>query len=183
MEGRDICTYVFPNADVKIYLDGKENEKIDLTNKATNNETQIVENLEEEVRSEYGEDVTLIIKKTTASIVDKVLSIEKSSYEVVQDEGNTEIVEETKKTNDKDEKVEVNPASSETDETAETYVETIKSETQDESTSINNIEETEGIIEPTVAGFVGTEANKRDRGNNRDRGNKRDRRNNRESRG
>lgn len=27
MEGRDICTYVFPNADVKIYLDAKEEER------------------------------------------------------------------------------------------------------------------------------------------------------------
>lgn len=27
MEGRDITTYVFPNADVKIYLDGDENER------------------------------------------------------------------------------------------------------------------------------------------------------------
>ena len=27
MEGRDITTYVFPNADVKIYLDADENER------------------------------------------------------------------------------------------------------------------------------------------------------------
>ena len=27
MEGRDICTYVFPNADVKIYLDATEEER------------------------------------------------------------------------------------------------------------------------------------------------------------
>lgn len=27
MEGRDICTYVFPNADVKIYLDAQEEER------------------------------------------------------------------------------------------------------------------------------------------------------------
>lgn len=27
MEGRDICTYVFPNADVKIYLDASEEER------------------------------------------------------------------------------------------------------------------------------------------------------------
>ena len=27
MEGRDICTYVFPKADVKIYLDAKEEER------------------------------------------------------------------------------------------------------------------------------------------------------------
>ncbi len=27
MEGRDICTYVFPNADVKIYLDATEDER------------------------------------------------------------------------------------------------------------------------------------------------------------
>ena len=27
MEGRDICTYVFPNADVKIYLDASEDER------------------------------------------------------------------------------------------------------------------------------------------------------------
>ena len=27
MEGRDICTYVFPNADVKIYLDANEKER------------------------------------------------------------------------------------------------------------------------------------------------------------
>lgn len=27
MEGRDICTYVFPNADVKIYLDAAEEER------------------------------------------------------------------------------------------------------------------------------------------------------------
>ena len=29
MEGRDICTYVFPNADVKIYLDASIAEKVD----------------------------------------------------------------------------------------------------------------------------------------------------------
>ena len=28
MEGRDITTYVFPNADVKIYLDGDEKERV-----------------------------------------------------------------------------------------------------------------------------------------------------------
>lgn len=27
MEGRDICTYVFPNADIKIYLDANEEER------------------------------------------------------------------------------------------------------------------------------------------------------------
>ena len=27
MEGRDICTYVFPNADVKIYLDASVEER------------------------------------------------------------------------------------------------------------------------------------------------------------
>lgn len=27
MEGRDICTYVFPNADIKIYLDASEEER------------------------------------------------------------------------------------------------------------------------------------------------------------
>ncbi len=27
MEGRDICTYVFPNADIKIYLDAEEEER------------------------------------------------------------------------------------------------------------------------------------------------------------
>jgi len=27
MEGRDICTYVFPNADIKIYLDATEEER------------------------------------------------------------------------------------------------------------------------------------------------------------
>ncbi len=27
MEGRDICTYVFPNADIKIYLDAAETER------------------------------------------------------------------------------------------------------------------------------------------------------------
>lgn len=28
MEGRDICTYVFPNADVKIYLDANSEERV-----------------------------------------------------------------------------------------------------------------------------------------------------------
>jgi len=27
MEGRDICTYVFPKADIKIYLDASEEER------------------------------------------------------------------------------------------------------------------------------------------------------------
>lgn len=46
MEGRDICTYVFPNADVKIYLDASLEER---TNR------RYKENLEKNINTSYEE--------------------------------------------------------------------------------------------------------------------------------
>jgi cytidylate kinase len=46
MEGRDICTYVFPNADVKIYLDASEEERANRRYK---------ENIEKGIETTYDE--------------------------------------------------------------------------------------------------------------------------------
>ncbi|MDR0979217.1 MAG: (d)CMP kinase [Lachnospiraceae bacterium] len=46
MEGRDICTYVFPNADVKIYLDATEEERA---------KRRYKENVEKGIQATYDE--------------------------------------------------------------------------------------------------------------------------------
>ena len=53
MEGRDICTYVFPNADVKIYLDASSEERA---------KRRYKENLEKNINMTY-EEVLENIKK------------------------------------------------------------------------------------------------------------------------
>ena len=100
MEGRDICTYVFPNADVKIYLDAnleerakrrfRENQEkgIDMTYE------EILENIrkrdENDKKKEIGalkiaED-SIIVDTTSLSIdevVDKVIEIIKQNRKFI----------------------------------------------------------------------------------------------------
>ena len=49
VEGRDIGTYVFPNADVKIYLDASVDERV--KRRLKQNQEKGIESTEEEVRN------------------------------------------------------------------------------------------------------------------------------------
>lgn len=88
MEGRDICTYVFPNADVKIYLDASIDERarrrykemkekgIDITFE------EVRDNIEKRDLNDMSKEVGAL-KKTEDSIV--VDSTNKSIDEVVDE--------------------------------------------------------------------------------------------------
>ena len=54
MEGRDICTYVFPNADVKIYLDASEEERA---------KRRLLERQEKKIEMTYDEVLDNIRKR------------------------------------------------------------------------------------------------------------------------
>ncbi len=103
MEGRDICTYVFPNADVKIYLDAsieerakrryKENQEknIDMTYE------EVYENIKKRDENDKTKEVgalkiakdSIIIDTTSLSIdevVEKIINIIKQKIEIKGDQ-------------------------------------------------------------------------------------------------
>ena len=96
MEGRDICTYVFPNADVKIYLDAsieerskrryKENQEknIDMTYE------EVYENIKKRDENDKAKEIgalkiasdSIVVDTTSLSIdevVEKIINIIKQS--------------------------------------------------------------------------------------------------------
>lgn len=103
MEGRDICTYVFPNADIKIYLDAsieerakrryKENQEknIDMTYE------EVYENIKKRDENDKTKEVgalkiakdSIIIDTTSLSIdevVEKIINIIKQKIEIKGDQ-------------------------------------------------------------------------------------------------
>ena len=91
MEGRDICTYVFPNADVKIYLDASIEERAKRRYKEMQekNINMSYEEVEENIRKRDEKDKAKEIgalKKTEDSIVVDTtsLTIEQVVEEIIE---------------------------------------------------------------------------------------------------
>ncbi len=75
MEGRDICTYVFPNADVKIYMDADEEER------ARRRYEEILDNIKRRDENDKNKEIGAlklardsIIVDTTSLSIDEVVS-------------------------------------------------------------------------------------------------------------
>lgn len=92
MEGRDICTYVFPNADVKIYLDANSEERVKRRYKEFQEKgismtlEEVRDNIEKRDKNDKEKEVgalklaedSIIIDTTNLSIeevVEKIVSI------------------------------------------------------------------------------------------------------------
>lgn len=79
MEGRDICTYVFPNADIKIYLDA------DLEQRA---KRRFKENIEKGINTSYEEVLDNIIKRDENDKSKDIGSLRKAQDSIVIDTTN-----------------------------------------------------------------------------------------------
>ena len=91
MEGRDICTYVFPNADVKIYLDASEEErakrrllemqekKIDITYE------EVLDNIRKRDYNDKHKEIGALKISQDSIIIDTTnLSIEEVENKIIQ---------------------------------------------------------------------------------------------------
>lgn len=76
MEGRDICTYVFPNADVKIYLDASIEERA---------KRRYKENQEKNINMTYEEVVENITKRDENDKTKEVGALKKAEDSIVVD--------------------------------------------------------------------------------------------------
>ena len=88
MEGRDITTYVFPNADVKIYLDGELEERI---------KRRYLENKEKNINMTYDEVKENIIKRDTNDKNKEIGSLKIAQDAIVVDSTNLSIQETVQK--------------------------------------------------------------------------------------
>lgn len=88
MEGRDICTYVFPNADVKIYLDASLEERA---------KRRFKENQEKNIDMTYEEVLENISKRDYNDMHKEIGSLEKTTESIVIDTSNLSIDEVVKK--------------------------------------------------------------------------------------
>lgn len=76
MEGRDICTYVFPNADVKIYLDASVEERA---------KRRYKENKEKNIDMTYEEVIENIKKRDENDKVKEIGALKKAEDSIVVD--------------------------------------------------------------------------------------------------
>lgn len=76
MEGRDICTYVFPNADVKIYLDASIEERT---------KRRYKENQEKNINMTYEEVVENITKRDENDKAKEIGALKKAEDSIVVD--------------------------------------------------------------------------------------------------
>lgn len=76
MEGRDICTYVFPNADVKIYLDASIEERA---------KRRYKENQEKNINMTYEEVVENITKRDENDKTKEIGALKKAEDSIVVD--------------------------------------------------------------------------------------------------
>ena len=91
MEGRDIGTVVFPNADVKIYLDCSEEERARRRYKQNIEKgiectyEEVLESIKERNRLETGRDIAPLVKSDDAILVDSTnMSIEEVVNRVIE---------------------------------------------------------------------------------------------------
>jgi cytidylate kinase len=88
MEGRDICTYVFPNADVKIYLDASLEERA---------KRRFEENKQKNIKMTYNEVLENIKSRDYNDMHKEIGSLKKSKDSIVIDTTNLTINEATEK--------------------------------------------------------------------------------------
>lgn len=84
MEGRDICTYVFPNADIKIYLDASEEERA---------KRRLQEMQEKEIQITYEEVLDNIRKRDYTDKNKKIGALKLAPDSIVIDTTNLSIEE------------------------------------------------------------------------------------------
>lgn len=84
MEGRDICTYVFPNADVKIYLDAAEEERA---------KRRLIEMREKGIEITYEEVLDNIKKRDYNDKIKEVGALKPASDSIIIDTTNLTIEE------------------------------------------------------------------------------------------
>lgn len=84
MEGRDICTYVFPNADVKIYLDASIEERA---------KRRYKENQEKGILMTYEEVLENILKRDENDKNKEIGSLKKTEDSIIVDTTNLSIDE------------------------------------------------------------------------------------------
>ena len=91
MEGRDICTYVFPNADVKIYLDAsiEERAKIRYKEMQEKNINMSYEEVEENIRkrdeNDKAKEIGALKKAEDSIVVDTTsLTIEQVVEKIIE---------------------------------------------------------------------------------------------------
>ena len=84
MEGRDICTYVFPNADVKIYLDASIEERA---------RRRLIEMQEKGIEMTYEEVLENIIKRDNTDKAKEIGALKKAPDSIVIDTSNMTIDE------------------------------------------------------------------------------------------
>ena len=84
MEGRDICTYVFPNADVKIYLDASVEERA---------KRRLLEMQEKGIEMAYQEVLENIIKRDNTDKTKEIGALKKAPDSIVIDTSNMTIDE------------------------------------------------------------------------------------------
>lgn len=91
MEGRDICTYVFPNADVKIYLDATEEERAKRRykemqqNEIEMSYEEVLENIRKRDENDKNKEIGALKLAPESIIVDTTnLSIEEVTAKIIE---------------------------------------------------------------------------------------------------
>ena len=91
MEGRDICTYVFPNADVKIYLDASIEERAKRRYKEMQEKNigmtyeEVIENIKKRDENDKAKDIGALKKAEDSIVVDTTsLTIEQVVEKIIE---------------------------------------------------------------------------------------------------
>ena len=91
MEGRDICTYVFPNADVKIYLDASVEERAKRRYKENKEKNidmsyeEVIENIKKRDENDKAKEIGVLKKAEDSIVVDTTsLTIEEVVEKIIE---------------------------------------------------------------------------------------------------
>ena len=91
MEGRDICTYVFPNADVKIYLDASVEERAKRRYKENKEKNidmsyeEVIENIKKRDENDKAKEIGALKKAEDSIVVDTTsLTIEQVVEKIIE---------------------------------------------------------------------------------------------------
>ena len=91
MEGRDICTYVFPNADVKIYLDASIEERAKSRYKENKEKNidmsyeEVIENIKKRDENDKAKEIGALKKAEDSIVVDTTsLTIEQVVEKIIE---------------------------------------------------------------------------------------------------
>ena len=91
MEGRDICTYVFPNADVKIYLDASVEERAKRRYKENKEKNidmsyeEVIENIKKRDENDKAKEIGALKKAEDSIVVDTTsLTIEEVLEKIIE---------------------------------------------------------------------------------------------------